>query len=123
MAINFPLWSSRPRETPCHSPNVHYEIFRPKGESLRFVRARCEAVLLWVDGTSDFNGLHSRQHDDEVQFYAFDILVLNGNDLRKLPLSLRKQNLARLLQRRPDGIFGAPFERGETGFDVFRKMR
>jgi bifunctional non-homologous end joining protein LigD len=27
-----------------------------------------EAVLLGVDGRSDFNGLHSRKHDDEVQF-------------------------------------------------------
>ena len=34
-----------------------------------------EAVLPGVDGRSDFNGLHSRKHDDEVQFYAFDILV------------------------------------------------
>ncbi len=25
-----------------------------------------EAVLLGVDGVSDFNGLHSRRHDDEV---------------------------------------------------------
>jgi hypothetical protein len=29
-----------------------------------------EAVLLGVDGISDFAGLHSRQHDDEVQLYA-----------------------------------------------------
>jgi bifunctional non-homologous end joining protein LigD len=34
-----------------------------------------EAVLLGVDGRSDFDGLHSRQHDEEVQFYAFDMLV------------------------------------------------
>ena len=27
-----------------------------------------EAVLLGVDGISDFDGLHSRQHNDEVQF-------------------------------------------------------
>jgi bifunctional non-homologous end joining protein LigD len=26
-----------------------------------------EAVLLGVDGISDFNGLQSRKHDDEVQ--------------------------------------------------------
>ena len=45
-----------------------------------------EAVLLGVDGRSDFNGLHSRKHDDEVQFYAFDMLVSDGDDLRKLPL-------------------------------------
>ena len=53
-----------------------------------------EAVLLGVDGISDFNGLHSRKHDDEVMFYAFDILVDDGEDLRKLPLHLRKNNLA-----------------------------
>ncbi|MDE5453626.1 hypothetical protein GWE18_12270 [Bradyrhizobium sp. CSA112] len=44
-------------------------------------RPRCafvidgEAVLLGVDGISDFNGLHSRRHDAEVEFYAFDMLV------------------------------------------------
>jgi hypothetical protein len=38
---------------------------------------------------------------DEVQPYAFDILTLDGEDLRPLPLSLRKTNLARLLARRP----------------------
>ena len=67
-----------------------------------------EAVLLGVDGRSDFNGLHSRKHDDEVEFYAFDMLVSDGEDLRKLPLSMRKTNLARLLARRVDGIFLAP---------------
>ncbi len=49
-----------------------------------------EAVLLGVDGISDFDGLHSRQYNDEVQFYAFDVLVDGSNDLRKLPLHLRK---------------------------------
>jgi bifunctional non-homologous end joining protein LigD len=39
-----------------------------------------EAVLLGVDGISDFNGLHSRRHNDEVQLYAFDILALDGED-------------------------------------------
>ena len=63
-----------------------------------------EAVLLGVDGRSDFNGLHSRKHDAEVEFYAFDMLVSDGEDLRKLPLSMRKTNLARLLARRVDGI-------------------
>src|SRR3954451_4091022 len=56
-----------------------------------------EAVLLGVDGASDFDGLHSRHHDDEVQLYAFDILALGCDDLRNLPLSLWKTNLARLL--------------------------
>jgi bifunctional non-homologous end joining protein LigD len=80
-----------------------------------------EAVILGVDGVSDFNALHSRQQDHEVQLYAFDILSLDGDDLRKLPLIMRKTNLARLLGRRPDGIFIAPFETGEIGPDLFRK--
>jgi ATP-dependent DNA ligase len=79
-----------------------------------------EAVVLNVDGSSDFNALHSRKHDHEVQLYAFDILALGDNDLRSLPLHLRKQNLAQLLARRPDGITVAPFEHGEIGPDLFR---
>jgi hypothetical protein len=37
-----------------------------------------------------------------------------------LPLSRRKTNPARLLARRPDGIFVAPLEPGEIGPDLFR---
>ena len=55
-----------------------------------------------------------------MQFCAFDILAEGGNDLRKLPLHLRKRNLERLLARRPEGIFVNPFERGEIGPDLFR---
>jgi bifunctional non-homologous end joining protein LigD len=79
-----------------------------------------EAVLLGVDGRSDFNGLHSRRHDAEVEFYAFDCLVCDSDDLRRLPLSMRKTNLARLLARRVDGIFISDFEQGEIGPDLFR---
>jgi hypothetical protein len=46
---------------------------------------------------------------------------MGGDDLRDLPLSLRKTNLARLLARRPGGIFISPFEEGEIGPDLFRK--
>jgi len=51
---------------------------------------------------------------------AFDVLAMDGDDLRQLPLTLRKTNLARLLARRPDGIFVAPLEQGEIGPDLFR---
>jgi ATP-dependent DNA ligase len=73
-----------------------------------------------VDGIADFNALHARKHDHEVQLYAFDIMALDGEDLRGLPLSMRKTNLTRLLARRPDGVFVAPFEAGEIGPDLFR---
>ncbi|WP_312015836.1 hypothetical protein [Bradyrhizobium liaoningense] len=53
--------------------------------------------MLGVDGASDFNALRSHKHDHEVQLYALDILALGGEDLRQLPLTKRKANLARLL--------------------------
>jgi len=45
---------------------------------------------------------------------------MDGDDLRDLPLSMRKANLARLLRGRPDGIFVSDFEQGEIGPDLFR---
>ncbi len=56
-----------------------------------------EAVILGVDGRSDFDALHSGKHNEEVQLYAFDMLAGDGDDMRQLPLSMRKANLARLL--------------------------
>src|SRR3954465_15211469 len=35
-----------------------------------------EAVVLGVDGAADFNALHSRKHDQEVELYAFYVLTL-----------------------------------------------
>jgi bifunctional non-homologous end joining protein LigD len=88
-------------------------------EPSKAIRHR-RAVILGVDGIADFEALHSRKHEDEVQLYAFDILALDSEDLRGLPLSMRKTNLACLLARRPDGIFVAPFEQGEIGPDLFQ---
>ena len=91
-----------------------------KNRQTRFV-IDGEAIILGVDGYSDFNALHSGKHNDEVELIAFDILALDGDDLRNLPLSMRKANLQRLLSRRPDGIFVSDFEQGEIGPDLFRK--
>jgi bifunctional non-homologous end joining protein LigD len=80
-----------------------------------------EAIIRGVDGYSDFNVLHSGKHNDQAELLAFDILALDGDDLRDLPLSMRKTNLQRLLARRPDGIFLSDFEQGEIGPELFRK--
>jgi len=79
-----------------------------------------EAVVLCVDGMPDFNALHSRKYDGEVQLCAFDVLAMEGEDLRPLPLSMRKAHLERLLRGRPDGMFINPFEAGAIGPDLFR---
>lgn len=80
-----------------------------------------EAVILGVDGISDFAALHAGRSNDEAQLYAFDVLSMDGDDLRDLPLSMRKASLARLLRGRWDGMFIAPFEQGEIGPGLFRQ--
>ena len=90
-----------------------------KNRTRRFVLDG-EAVVLCLDGTPDFNALHSGLHNEEVQFCAFDVLAADGEDLRNLPLSMRKKNLERLLRGRADGIFVNSFESGVIGPDLFR---
>lgn len=80
-----------------------------------------EAIVRGVDGYSDFNALHSGKHNAEVEMLAFDILALDDDDLRDLPLSMRKTSLQRLLARRPEGIFLSGHEQGEIGPDLFLK--
>jgi bifunctional non-homologous end joining protein LigD len=67
-----------------------------------------------------FNALHSCKHDDEVQLYTFDVMMSAGDDLRPLPLHLRKHYLAKTLRRRVDGIILNEFEQGEIGPELFR---
>lgn len=77
-------------------------------------------MILGLDGVSDFNALHSGRRNGEVQLCAFDVLAFDGDDLRDLPLSMRKTHLERLLRGRPDGIFVNPFEIGAIGPKLFQ---
>ena len=63
---------------------------------------------------------HPNDRERSLRSYAFDSLVSDGEDLRRLPLSMRKASLARLLARRLDGIFLSDCEQGEIGPDLFR---
>jgi bifunctional non-homologous end joining protein LigD len=56
-----------------------------------------EVVCLDANGVSQFNHLISRKR--EPVFYAFDLLWLNGKDLRRLPLLDRKQQLEKLIKK------------------------
>ena len=54
---------------------------------LRYPSRRFKEMLLALSYTAALLG-----HDAEVEFYAFDMLVSDGDDLRRLPLSMRKTN-------------------------------
>jgi bifunctional non-homologous end joining protein LigD len=63
-----------------------------------------EAVVCGSDGVAIFDALHRRGTVSEAMLYAFDLLELDGQDLRALPLVDRKKRLARLLSGRRLGI-------------------
>jgi bifunctional non-homologous end joining protein LigD len=56
-----------------------------------------EIVCLDESGVSQFNQLFARK--GEPVLYAFDLLWLDGEDLRQRPLFERKQRLERLIER------------------------
>ena len=62
-----------------------------------------EAVVCGKDGKSDFDKLHSGTHDASVFLYGFDLIELDGEDLRPAPLEQRKGMLEKLLARN-DGM-------------------
>jgi ATP-dependent DNA ligase len=63
-----------------------------------------EAVACGDDGISSFDRIRYRRHDATVFIYAFDLIELNGDDLRRDPLAVRKATLASLLARAAPGL-------------------
>jgi bifunctional non-homologous end joining protein LigD len=58
-----------------------------------------EAVACDGNGLSIFEKLRWRHHDERVFMWCFDLLELNGRDLRREPIEVRKAALARLLKK------------------------
>lgn len=56
-----------------------------------------EGVVCDSNGVADFAKLHSGAYDEGVFLYAFDLLEVDGVDLRREPLAERKTQLARLV--------------------------
>ena len=56
-------------------------------------------LVLAGEGGIDFYGLRGAARTDDVSFWAFDLLELDGKDLRELPLISRKAHLEKLVRR------------------------
>ncbi len=66
-----------------------------------------ELVVETDTGVSDFSALQadlSEGRTDRFVFYAFDLLYLDGRDLRRVPLEARKSALANLLAEHPGAL-------------------
>jgi bifunctional non-homologous end joining protein LigD len=63
-----------------------------------------EAVACSDDGIALFERIRYRRFDSSVFMYAFDLIELDGIDLRSEPLARRKTSLADLLARAAPGL-------------------
>jgi ATP-dependent DNA ligase len=91
------------------------------GDHLRVESAVLDGEIACVDdsGRSVFNDLLLRRR--ECVFFAFDLLFLNGEDLRALPLIERKPLLKQLLRRKQSPVLYVDhFE--ERGREFFQKV-
>src|SRR5262245_32851072 len=71
---------------------------------VRSVALDGEAVIWGENGAADFDQLHARGCDELVIMVAFDLLEVDGDDLRHEPLERRKARLRKLLARASDEI-------------------
>jgi bifunctional non-homologous end joining protein LigD len=78
-------------------------------EAMAHLRSRSciidgEAVCCDDSGVPSFDRIRYRRHDASVFLYAFDLIELDGDDLRREPLDTRKTTLASLIKRGAPGL-------------------
>jgi bifunctional non-homologous end joining protein LigD len=78
-------------------------------ETLARLRSRScivdgEAVACDDKGVASFDLVRHHRANDSVFLYAFDLIELNGDDLRRDPLEVRKATLASILAKARTGI-------------------
>jgi bifunctional non-homologous end joining protein LigD len=79
-----------------------------------------EAVACDDDGRPSFDRIRYRRYDASVFLYAFDLIELNGDDLRRDPLEVRKATLASVLTNAGPGLRLNEHIEHDDGETVFR---
>jgi bifunctional non-homologous end joining protein LigD len=94
-------------------------------EALARLRSRScivdgEAVACDDSGIAQFNRIRYRSSDGTVFLYAFDLIELNGDDLRRDPLEVRKATLISVVAKAGPGIRFNEHMECDDGDAVFR---
>jgi hypothetical protein len=79
---------------------AHRRGARPATPAVLHHRRRRGAVACGDDGIASFDRIRHRRHDAGVFLYAFDLMELDGDDLRRDPLNVRKTTLAKCARAR-----------------------
>ena len=63
-----------------------------------------EVVCCDERGVAAFHVLRRRDNEERAFLYAFDLLELDGNDMRRDPIEVRKATLASILRKARQGV-------------------
>jgi bifunctional non-homologous end joining protein LigD len=69
-----------------------------------------EAVVLRPDGQSDFGALRTKAGGAQACLVPYDLLNLDGEDLRPRPLEERRDKLSRMVASVDDAVFSEAIE-------------
>jgi bifunctional non-homologous end joining protein LigD len=95
------LWSRRGQEWTTQFPSV-----AAAGVALGGRRALLdgEVAVVLPNGVTSFQALQNRKPGTILTYFAFDLVHLDGRDLRELPVEERKEQLRRLLGDAADRV-------------------
>jgi bifunctional non-homologous end joining protein LigD len=79
-----------------------------------------EVVCCDARGVTDFHLLRHRRNEPRAFLYAFDLLELNGTDLRREPIEVRKATLASILRKSRQGVRLNEHLEHDCGLTVFQ---
>ena len=78
-------------------------------------------VVCWDErGLATFQLLRHRRNEPQAFLYAFDLLELNGTDLRREPIEVRKAMLASILRQSRRGVRLNEHLEHDCGLTVFQ---
>src|SRR5262249_16237141 len=92
------LYSRKGADWSKRYPRIVAAASRIKGSAI----IDAEAVYLDAKGRAQFDLLHSRLNDHVAISTAFDLLMLNDEDMRRKPFILRKAAFRKLLRQNED---------------------
>lgn len=82
-----------------------------------------EAVVFDAKGRTSFGSLQEelKGKGDKIEFVAFDLLNADGKNLRDLPLSMRLEQLKKLVPKEDGPVRRSKVWQGDEGPDLFRQ--
>jgi ATP-dependent DNA ligase len=72
-----------------------------------------EAIVTNAKGLAVFDLIRQKRHGDDAVLIAFDLIALDGEDLRRWPIEDRKRKLAKLVRGPHPGIVLNEFFEGD----------